>query len=57
MVFSKQGSYASPGFYQAWKAILPMQDAGAPHVAAGGREQAVTNSKELKAGQKKPQHS
>lgn len=55
MFFSKQGSYASPGFSQAWKASsLPVQDAGAPHAAVGGQEQAVTNSKDLKAGQKKP---
>lgn len=30
-----------------------MRDAGAPRAAAGGREQAVTNNRELKAGQKK----
>lgn len=36
MFFSKQGSYASPGFYQAWEASsLPVQDAGAPRAAAG----------------------
>lgn len=54
-VFFKQGRYASPGFSQAWKASsLPVQDAGVPHAAVGGQEQAVTNSKDLKAGQKKP---